>query len=335
MERRGIISVGNWICDIVKFVDTYPERGTLTTIRHTQTGFGGCSHNVLLDLAALQTEFPLYAGGCVGLDSLGDDILKELAEAGIDSSAMQRVEAPTSYTDVMSEIGGSTTRTFFHHRGANAHLSPQLIDAIECNAKIFHLGYLLLLDQLDAADEEYGVVAARVLHSLQQRGYKTSVDMVSEVSERVRKVVLPALKYTDYLIINEVEAGVCCERTLRSAEGEILLDQVAEAARELMNYGVGEVCLIHFPEGGYILTHKGHSLYCPTIPVAHEEIVSTVGAGDAFCAGALYAIHEGFAPTEIVEFANASARFNLFGATSTSAAPSLEQIMNYLNTKKL
>lgn len=332
MNRSGIISVGNWICDIIKFVDKYPEKGTLTTIRHTQTGFGGCSHNVLLDLAALQTELPLYAGGCVGLDSLGDDILKELADAGIDSSAMQRVEAPTSYTDVMSEIGGSTTRTFFHHRGANAHLSPQLIDAIECNAKIFHLGYLLLLDQLDAADEEYGVVAARVLHSLQQRGYKTSVDMVSEVSERVRKVVLPALKYTDYLIINEVEAGVCCERTLRSAEGEILLDQVAEAARELMNYGVGEVCLIHFPEGGYILTHTGHSLYCPTIPVAHEDIVSTVGAGDAFCAGALYALHEGYTPREILTFANASARFNLYGATSTSAAPSLKQITNYLKS---
>lgn len=332
MNRSGIISVGNWICDIIKFVDKYPEKGTLTTIRHTQTGFGGCSHNVLLDLAALQTELPLYAGGCVGLDSLGDDILKELADAGIDSSAMQRVEAPTSYTDVMSEIGGSTTRTFFHHRGANAHLSPQLIDAIECNAKIFHLGYLLLLDQLDAADEEYGVVAARVLHSLQQRGYKTSVDMVSEVSERVRKVVLPALKYTDYLIINEVEAGVCCKRTLRSAEGEILLDQVAEAARELMNYGVGEVCLIHFPEGGYILTHKGHSLYCPTIPVAHEDIVSTVGAGDAFCAGALYALHEGYSPREVLTFANASARFNLYGATSTSAAPSLKQITNYLKS---
>lgn len=332
MNRSGIISVGNWICDIIKFVDKYPEKGTLTTIRHTQTGFGGCSHNVLLDLAALQTELPLYAGGCVGLDSLGDDILKELADAGIDRSAMQRVEAPTSYTDVMSEIGGSTTRTFFHHRGANAHLSPQLIDAIECNAKIFHLGYLLLLDQLDAADEEYGVVAARVLHSLQQRGYKTSVDMVSEVSERVRKVVLPALKYTDYLIINEVEAGVCCERTLRSAEGEILLDQVADAARELMNYGVGEVCLIHFPEGGYILTHKGHSLYCPTIPVAHEDIVSTVGAGDAFCAGALYALHEGYSPREVLTFANASARFNLYGATSTSAAPSLKQITNYLKS---
>lgn len=332
MNRSGIISVGNWICDIIKFVDKYPEKGTLTTIRHTQTGFGGCSHNVLLDLAALQTELPLYAGGCIGSDSLGDDILKELADAGIDSSAMQRVEAPTSYTDVMSEIGGSTTRTFFHHRGANAHLSPQLIDAIECNAKIFHLGYLLLLDQLDAADEEYGVVAARVLHSLQQRGYKTSVDMVSEVSERVRKVVLPALKYTDYLIINEVEAGVCCERTLRSAEGEILLDQVAEAARELMNYGVGEVCLIHFPEGGYILTHKGHSLYCPTIPVAHEDIVSTVGAGDAFCAGALYALHEGYSPREVLTFANASARFNLYGATSTSAAPSLKQITNYLKS---
>ena len=330
--RKGIVSAGNWLLDTVKFIRTYPAAGNLVTIEKIESGFGGCSHNVLADLAHLKSDVPLYAGGCVGCDATGDSIMDAIEQLGIDGEGMCRVEAATSYTDVMSEIGGSTTRTFFHHRGANALLSPQLIEAIECNAKIFHLGYLLLLDQLDAADEEYGVVAARVLHSLQQRGYKTSVDMVSEVSERVRKVVLPALKYTDYLIINEVEAGVCCERTLRSAEGEILLDQVAEAARELMNYGVGEVCLIHFPEGGYILTHKGHSLYCPTIPVAHEDIVSTVGAGDAFCAGALYALHEGYAPREILMFANASARFNLYGATSTSAAPSLKQITNYLKS---
>ena len=329
--RKGIVSAGNWLVDTIKFIGTYPTAGNLVTIEKIESGFGGCSHNVLADLAHLKTDLPLYAGGCVGKDALGDDIMAGIEKLGINADGMCRVDAATSYTDVMADMSAGT-RTFFHHRGANAHLSPQLIDAIECNAKIFHLGYLLLLDQLDAADEEYGVVAARVLHSLQQRGYKTSVDMVSEVSERVRKVVLPALKYTDYLIINEVEAGVCCERTLRSAEGEILLDQVAEAARELMNYGVGEVCLIHFPEGGYILTRNGDTLYCPTIPVAHEDIVSTVGAGDAFCAGALYALHEGYAPREILMFANASARFNLYGATSTSAAPSLKQITNYLKS---
>ncbi len=34
---------------------------------------------------------------------------------------------------------------------------------------------------------------------------ETSVDMVSEEGNRYQKVVWPALKYTDYCVVNEVE----------------------------------------------------------------------------------------------------------------------------------
>ena len=66
--------------------------------------------------------------------------------------------------------------------------------------KIFHLGYLLLLDKLDNEDKEFGIVAARVLHQLQDKGFKTSVDLVSEESDRYKKIVLPCLKYINYLV---------------------------------------------------------------------------------------------------------------------------------------
>ena len=47
MERKGIISVGNWIVDSVKFIEVFPKKGNLTTIVGQDEGLGGCAHNVL------------------------------------------------------------------------------------------------------------------------------------------------------------------------------------------------------------------------------------------------------------------------------------------------
>jgi sugar/nucleoside kinase (ribokinase family) len=60
--------------------------------------------------------------------------------------------------------------------------------------------------------------------------------------------------------------------------------------------------------------------------VPSSQIVSAVGAGDAFCAGCLYSIHEDYTLEKMLDFANASARFNLFNATSTGGAPTLKEL---------
>ena len=92
-------------------------------------------------------------------------------------------KAPTSYTDVMTEQGHGR-RTFFHARGANALWRGDDLDFKKINARIFHLGYLLLLDALDEPDAKYGTKAARLLAAAQAAGIKTSVDVVSEDSDR-------------------------------------------------------------------------------------------------------------------------------------------------------
>lgn len=330
--RKGIIAAGNWVADTVKFIRTYPTPGNLVTIERTEKGFGGCAHNVLADLAKLETGIPLYAGGCVGNDALGNELIQAIDDMGIDGSALCRVEAATSYTDVMSDMM-TGARTFFHHRGANAAFGPEHVESIDIPARIFHLGYLLLLDRMDEEDAEYGVVAARVLKSLQERGYLTSVDVVSEEGDRFRRIVLPCLPYIDYLILNEVEAGACCAMTLRDEQGKILLPEVERAARYLMENGVGKACVIHFPEGGFGL-QDGTPVFVPSFHVPAEEIVSSVGAGDAFCATMLYALHEEIPMQKAISMANAAAWFNLHSATSTDGAPTLEDLNRFLSNHK-
>lgn len=329
--REGIVSMGTWLVDFVKFIKKYPIAGNLVSIERVEIGLGGCSHNVLVNLARMQAALPLYAGGCVGNDSNGEYILQEIKSHNIDASFMYRLDnVSTSYTDVMSELEG-TSRTFFHNKGANSCLSPDHFAEVNVPARIFHLGYLLLLDQLDAEDPIYGIVAAKVLHGLQQRGYKTSVDVVSEEGDRFSKVILPCLPYIDYLIINEVEAGACYGKLLRDENGIILLSEVDKAAHFFINKGVKNVCAIHFPEGGYALNDEGKSFYEPSLMLLASDIVSTVGAGDAFCAGMLYALHEDMNLNEALKLANTSARFNLGHATCTGGAPSLTEIKNFID----
>lgn len=332
--RNGIVAAGTWLVDLIKFIAYYPSPGNLVSIEREELGLGGCAHNVLMDLARMKSGLPLYAAGCIGQDGYGDMILKTMMAQRVNTEYLWQLSGlPTSYTDVMVAREG-TSRTFFHNRGANTVFDMELIATINVPARIFHLGYLLLLDKLEEPDARYSLKAARVLHDLQQKGYETSVDVVSEEGNRFRSILLPCLPYINYLIINEVEAGACYGIFLRDKEGNILLDRVKKVSARLMEEGVNTLCCIHFPEGGYALHRTGEDYYCPSYQIEIDEIVSTVGAGDAFCAGMLYAMHEGMGLRDALFFANASARFNLSHATCCGGAPLLKEIVEFINNNK-
>src|SRR5579871_5004267 len=152
-SRKGLLAAGNWIIDQVKLIDVYPQPEQLANIRQQSEGTGGAPYNVLIDLAKLGAPFPLSAAGLVGKDALGAEILADCEKHKIDTRFLSATtEAPTSYTDVMTEANGGH-RTFFHNRGANAYWDAKNLDFSKTKARIFHLGYLLLLDALDAPDK--------------------------------------------------------------------------------------------------------------------------------------------------------------------------------------
>ena len=291
-SRKGILAGGNWIIDQVKMVDVYPQREQLANIRSQSQGTGGAPFNVLVDLARLKATFPLSGAGLVGKDALGDEILAICKRHKIDTKLISSTnKAITSYTDVMTEIGNGR-RTFFHHRGANALWDGSDVDFKKTKARIFHLGYLLLLDALDAPDKTVGTKAARLLAEAQKAGLKTSVDVVSEDSDRFSRIVSPALKHVDYCILNEIEAGKTAGFKIRQADGKLDTVSLRHAAGALLQMGVKEVVVVHFPEGAFARTRKGDDFWQSSLNLPAKYIAGTAGAGDAFCAGVLYGLHE-------------------------------------------
>ena len=324
--RNGILAGGNWIVDAVKIVDRWPQQDALANILSESKGTGGSPFNLLVDLALLGAKFPLTAVGLVGEDENGRWILQRCRELGIDTATLQHTrEAPTSYTDVMT-VQANGRRTFFHARGANALLDNRHFDFTATTARIFHLGYLLLLDALDAPSATHGTVAAEVLARAQAAGLKTSIDVVSEDSDRFGKIVLPVLPHVDTCIMNEFEAGRVTGRTIRSGE---VLDRAAlrEAMSALLEAGVREQVVVHYPEGGCALGRDGSWHEHGSVRLPDGYIKGAAGAGDAFTAGVLYGWHDGLPVEEALRIGVCAAAANLSDETCTGGVRSLAECL--------
>jgi sugar/nucleoside kinase (ribokinase family) len=321
--RRGLLAAGNWIMDQIKMIDVLPPRGQLANIRGQSQAPGGSPSNVLMDLARLEAPFPLLAAGLVGRDNLGRAILQECRRLRIDARLLLSTPlAPTSYTDVMTEQG-SGQRTFFHHRGANALWDGAGLDFKKIRARIFHLGYLLLLDALDAPDPLDGTKAAALLRRAQEAGLKTSVDVVSENSDRFARLVLPALRHADYCILNEIEAGKTAGFVIRQPGGALNAASLRHAAGALLQSGVRELVVVHFPEGCFARSRKDGDFWQPSLDIPGGEIAGTAGAGDAFAAGVLLGLHEGWALQKCLLTGVCVAAASLFDPTCTGGVKSL------------
>jgi sugar/nucleoside kinase (ribokinase family) len=123
---------------------------------------------------------------------------------------------------------------------------------------------------------------------------KTSADVVSEDSDRFTTLVAPALKYVDYCILNEIEAGKTTGFKVRTPDGRLDMVTLRHAAGALLQKGVRELVVIHFPEGALARNRRGEDVWQSSLKLPAKYIAGTAGAGDAFCAGVLWGLHEGW-----------------------------------------
>ncbi len=311
VSRGGIAVAGTVLVDTICEIEAYPTCGELAKIRRLNKALGGCVPNVALDLKAMSPSLPVHAIGNIGTDSNGALVRNTLAAAGILTHLREMADVPTSFTQVMSIPGGQ--RTFFTYAGADAAFGLRDIDFDALDIRMLHLGYLLLLDTVDNGD---GVA---ILREATRRGIKTSIDLVSENANRYA-TVLPCLPHTDYLIVNEIEAGALAG--MEPTNGN--LRTIAEKLRAL---GVREKVIIHRRDCAVCLSDSGFSAV-GSLEVPPSYLQGSTGAGDAFCAAALLSLYENSSDEELLSFASAAAAVSLGSADATSGLTTKEKIGN-------
>lgn len=316
MKRRGIICAGNFIVDHLRLVEMWPEQDMLTSITSEMVSNGGGPFNVLKDLSAMRADFPLEAAGCVGRDADGGWILNECVEAGINTAQLHQVEGePTSYTEVIC-VTSTGRRTFFHRRGANSVFDLQHVDFGLTQASHFHLAYLMLLDALDARNSDNGRTrASLLLERALVAGLSTSVDLVSLEHPDFKQKVVSALPYVDHLFVNEREAELVTGVKISAGE-EISIDAACEAARILLGFGVRRQVILHDRSGAIVCEASG-IIRCEAHEIPKNQIAGANGAGDAFAAGYLFGLQEGWEISECLRMATSVA-----AACLTHASPS-------------
>lgn len=320
--REGMAFAGNLIVDRIRKIDRLPRRSELAAIRGVGRSTGGACNNAI-GMRRLDPSMPVSIYGAVGADSEGDYILSELEKHGVRTDAVVR-RGETSFTDAYLETQ-INARTFFHFGGANDTLDVDDIPVDSMRARIFHIVYPLLLKTLDGPDEQYGTRMARLLCRVREAGIMTSLDVVSEDSNRYQQIVCPALRYTDYLTINELEASRITGIALAREDGSLIEENMPAALSRLIELGVSRWAVIHAPAASFGMDHDGRFVRESGKILPPGFIAGTVGAGDAFCTGVLLAAYRNLSLREALRFGQASAIQSLRSDTPNGSMLPLEE----------
>jgi sugar/nucleoside kinase (ribokinase family) len=320
----AIVCAGNWILDIVHTIETWPGKSELARILAETEGAGGGAANVAMNLAALGAEaIPV---GLLGEDAHGQRVLAACRAAGLSTRRLKTTrEAATAHTHVMNLPGDS--RTFFYHPGANDLLSGADIpvEALAAEgAGMFYLGYVNLLGRLDRVEPSGETEAARLLARAQKAGMVTCADLVSAVAPEFGPRVKAVLPHLDYLFLNEIEAARATGLAIAGPEDR---DGCLAAARALAAGMRGGTIILHTAALALWLGASGIAVWAEAEPVPREKILSPVGAGDAFCAGAISGIGRDWAPEACLRLAHRAAAASLASPTASGGLPKLADLM--------
>lgn len=257
-------------------------------------------------------------GSAIGQDPPGALLTQWLQGAGVDMRALLRhPTAATPTTTLVSDV--ARNRLAFHHAGASQHYTPaDLPPSILSQTKVLLVSAFTLFPQW----RPHGF--AQLLANAKDAGAITALDIGPAIGQPVTLAEIAfLLPQVDYFIGNEHEIAVCCAVD-KNANGS------AAGMAQLLAAGASCVVIKRGAEGALIQT-KGDEQPI-SIPAFAVNAHTTVGAGDSFNAGFLYALYQGHTPLAAARFANAVAALVVTSAQGALGAPTLSQVEQLCNT---
>ena len=100
------------------------------------------------------------------------------------------------------------------------------------------------------------------------------------------------------------------------------------ALKKIKELGVSTWAVIHCPQGGYGLDENNNYIEVPGLKLPEGYIKGSVGAGDAFCSGVLYAAWKGMDLRHGLELGTAAAACSLSQPGATEGMRSAEETMS-------
>lgn len=304
-----VVCLGILVADAMgKPIDQVPEEDRLGLFERMELHVGGCAANTGIGLSRLGAD--VRAVGKVGRDGFGDFVIRHLESEGVDAGGVvQDPSVSTAFTFVM--ISSQGRRRFLHCPGANASFSRKDVElSYVLDTRILHVAGTYLMSEFDGAD------TAEVLRCAKSAGVVTSMDTAyNDRMDDWARVIEPCLPHLDYFLPSFEEA----ERITGS-------DDPVEMARSLKRSCPGVVGIKLGPEGFLLKTDEEEQI----LPAHSVEVVDASGAGDAFVAGFLRGVLEGWPPERCARLGNAVASFCIRAVGCTTGVRSLEETLAFM-----
>ncbi len=310
---RGVLSIGTTTVDYTKKIDHLPELESLVVIDEMTRSTGGPGLNIAFNLRQLDCDLPVETIVCIAQDSDGEYILEQTSQFGIRNSRIQRSKTKhTGYADALT-LNSNGKRTFLFHAGSNEDLDLTSLDLDHFTPRILHLGAPGLHKLADSPSHGEPNQWVEVLKRAKSLGIESNMEMVHLDPARTRELVLPCLAHLSSLIINESEAGALLDLSVKVDGPDAVVDWsfLEQMALDLISRGVSRLAVIHTPAGAVAADSTGKTWRQGSVKVPEIQIQGTTGAGDAFAAGVVYGLHEGWGIQELLKLGVATAAQNI------------------------
>ena len=288
-----VICLGILVADIfANPITALPTPGQLAMTDRFLLGAGGCASNTAACLGRLGRSVKVL--GKVGTDLFGGFVLDDLRRLGVDCSNIAFSKThPTSGTVIINVTGED--RRYLHCVGANADFSFADIDcSVLDGSRVLYVGGYMVMPRFGAAD------LTQLFQAAKARSVKTVLDVVTPPGLALSRAQLEAmLAYTDVFLPNNDEGEAMTG----------LKDPIAQAGF-LSSLNPACDVVITLGARGAVARRGKEMIQAGTYSVTS---VDESGAGDAFAAGYITGLLEGWSLEKTVRFASA------VGASCTSA----------------
>jgi 5-dehydro-2-deoxygluconokinase len=288
----------------------------LAEVEHFARRLGGSSANIAVGLARLGMHVGIISA--VGKDLLADYLLGFLAKEGVDTQYVRLVESHNTSL-CLTEVSPPDRFPQVFYRQDPADLQV-MVGATE--EAYIRGARMFLTNGTSLAASPAREATVRALKAAHEAGLRTVLDVDYRASswpsrEEAGSAARSLLRWVDILVGNEDEVFLLTgERDARTQVRAALDSGTKMVVRKLGTKGVE--------------AHTRHQTsVAEPFPVT---VVSTIGAGDGFAAGFLYALDRNLPLEHCLRYGNAAAAVVVSRISCSDAMPYLEELAQHLGT---
>ena len=304
-----VFVLGSYVSAHSLTLSRLPQLGESLEALEVWSEHGGKGLNVAVGLHRLGVEVAVLIA--TGQDQEGRNLREVLLQEGMNADYVMSFPGRSGFG--IGLIGPNAQNWIAICAGANGLLSPQHIQSVAQT-----------LQQTQLVYAQFEIPEAPILTAFQLARASGTKTLLNPSPWRLPSQAL--LQVTDYLIVNEREAGCWLNLSSLPESPQLWLNLLRQL--QPFEHWSGQVCIVTLGEQGCIAWRRGESEPCH-IAGYPVQVSDTTGAGDAFSAGFVWAHSTGFEWLECLKLANACGAQVVSRLGVLAALPRLEELLRF------